>query len=104
MINGYTTSMLLKSYRRYVMATSVKTAISIQKELFQEVNKLAEELHVSRSRLFVLAVRDFIKKNENKKIISQINKAYGDYADSNEESLQNAMRQKQARNIEREPW
>lgn len=86
------------------MATSVKTAISIQKELFQEVNKLAEELHVSRSRLFVLAVRDFIKKNENKKIISQINKAYGDYPDSNEESLQDAMRQKQARNIERESW
>ncbi len=86
------------------MATSVKTAISIQKELFQEVNKLAEELHVSRSKLFVLAVRDFIKKNENKKIISQINKAYGEYPDSVEESLHDAMRQKQARNLESEPW
>jgi len=86
------------------MATSVKTAISIQKELFQEVNKLAEELHVSRSKLFVLAVRDFIKKNENKKIISQINKAYSDYPDSVEKSLHNAMRQKQAGNLEREPW
>ncbi len=86
------------------MATSVKTAISIQKELFQEVNRLAQELHVSRSKLFVLAVRDFIKKNENKKIISQINKAFDDYPDPNEESLHNAMRQKQAGKIEREPW
>ena len=86
------------------MATSVKTAISIQKELFQEVNRLAEELHVSRSKLFVLAVRDFIKKNENKKIISQINKAFDDYPDSNEKNLHNAIRQKQARKIEREPW
>ena len=86
------------------MATSVKTAISIQKELFQEVNRLAEELHVSRSKLFVLAVRDFIKKNENKKIISQINKAFDDSPDSNEENLHNAMRQKQAKKIELEPW
>ena len=86
------------------MATSVKTAISIQKELFQEVNKLAEELHVSRSKLFVLAVRDFIKKYENKKIISQINKAYSDYPDYVEKNLRNAMRQKQAGNLEREPW
>ena len=86
------------------MATSVKTAISIQKELFQEVNRLAEELHVSRSKLFVLAVRDFIKKNENKKIISQINKAFDDYPDPNEEYLHNEMRQKQAEKIEREPW
>jgi len=86
------------------MATSVKTAISIQKELFQEVNQLAEELHVSRSKLFVLAVRDFIKKYENKKIISQINKAYSDYPDSVEKNLHNAMRLKQAGNLEREPW
>ncbi len=86
------------------MATSVKTAISIQKELFNEVNKLAEELHVSRSKLFVLAVRDFIKKNENKKIISQINKAFGDSPGSTEKSLHDAMRQKQAKNLEDEPW
>ncbi len=86
------------------MATSVKTAISIQKELFQEVNNLAEELHVSRSKLFALAVQDFIKKNENKKIISQINKAFSDTLDSEEQNLQNKMRLKQARNLERESW
>jgi metal-responsive CopG/Arc/MetJ family transcriptional regulator len=86
------------------MATSVKTAISIQKELFCEVNRLAKELQISRSKLFVLAVSDFIKKNENKKIISEINKAFSDYPDSNEKKLHNAMRQKQARNIEKESW
>lgn len=86
------------------MATSVKTAISIQKELFQEVNRLAEELHVSRSKLFVLAVQDFIKKKENQKIISQINKAFHDIPDSSEENLQNVMRQKQTKNLERESW
>ena len=86
------------------MATSVKTAISIQKELFQEVNSLAEELHVSRSKLFVLAVQDFIKKNENKKIISQINRAYKDNLNSEEKNLQKIMRLKQAKNLEKESW
>ncbi len=86
------------------MATSVKTAISIKKELFCDVNRLAKELQISRSKLFVLAVSDFIKKNENKKIISQINKAFCDHPDSKEEKLQKAMRQKQARNLERESW
>ena len=86
------------------MATSVKTAISIQKELFEEVNNLAEELHVSRSKLFVLAVQDFIKKNENKKIISQINRAFSDNIDSEEQNLHNKMRLKQAKNLEKESW
>jgi metal-responsive CopG/Arc/MetJ family transcriptional regulator len=86
------------------MAPSVQTAISIQKELFQEVNSLAEELHVSRSKLFVLAVQDFIKKNENKKIISQINRAYKDNLNSEEKNLQKNMRLKQAKNLEKELW
>ena len=86
------------------MAASVKTAISIQKELFQKVNRLAEELHVSRSKLFALAAQDFIKKNENKKIILQINKAFSDTPDIEENNLQKKMHRKQLRNLEREPW
>ena len=86
------------------MATSVKTAISMQKDLFQEVNRLADELHVSRSKLFVLAVQDFIKKNENKQLLAQINKAFDDCPDSEEEMLENKMRNKQFNNLERESW
>jgi metal-responsive CopG/Arc/MetJ family transcriptional regulator len=37
------------------MAT-VKTAISLQESLFEQVNELAEELQMPRSHLFVLAV------------------------------------------------
>lgn len=86
------------------MASSVKTAISLQEKLFKEVNKLAEELHVSRSKLFVMAVQDFIKKTENQNLLSQINNAFSDQADTEEIKLQGKMRQKQAKNLEREPW
>ena len=86
------------------MAASVKTAISMQKELFKKVNSLAEELHVSRSKLFVMAVQDFIKKNENQKLLSQINKAFSDYPDSEENKVHSKMRIKQLNNLERESW
>jgi len=74
------------------MATSVKTAISMQEELLIEVNRVAEELKVSRSRLFVLAVQDFIKKRENQKMLAQINDAFGDGPDAEEEIVQSGMR------------
>ena len=86
------------------MATSVKTAISMQEELFKEVNRLAEELHVSRSKLFVMAVQDYIKKNESKNLLSQINNAFSDYPDSEETEIQSRMRQKHAKISERDPW
>ena len=86
------------------MTTTVKTAISMQKELFKEVNILAEELHVSRSKLFVIAIQDFIKKNENKKILSQINKAFTDYPNPEENKIHSKMQKKQTENLKRELW
>lgn len=86
------------------MANSVKTAISMQKELFDAVNKLAEELHISRSKFFVMAVQDYIQRNESKNLLSKINKAFSDYPDSDEINLYNKMKSKQRENLERESW
>ncbi|MBU0462744.1 MAG: ribbon-helix-helix domain-containing protein [Proteobacteria bacterium] len=86
------------------MATSVKTAISIQEELFKEVNRLARELNVSRSKLFVMAVQDYIKKHESQNLLFQINKAFSDLSDSDELKVHSKMRQKQAKNLESESW
>ncbi len=86
------------------MASSVKTAISMQKDLFAKVNMLAQELHISRSKLFVLAVQDFIKKNETRNLLAQINKAFNDQLDPEETEVQNKMRNKQLKSVEREEW
>lgn len=86
------------------MASSVKTAISMQKELFNEVNRLASELHVSRSKLFVMAVQDFIKKNESHNLLNQINSAFSDSPDSEEVKVHSHMRKKHMKNLERESW
>ena len=87
------------------MSTSIKTAISIQQDLFDAINQLAQELHISRSKLFMLAVEDFIAKNKNRQLLAQINAAYDDAApDAEETQIQTAMKQKQARCLETEAW
>ncbi len=86
------------------MATSVKTAISLHEDLFKEVNRLASDLHVSRSKLFVLAVQDYIKKEESKKLLNQINNAFCDAPSSDEITVQSKMRAKQAKKLKSESW
>jgi len=86
------------------MATSVKTAISLHEDLFRQVNRTAKELGVSRSKLFVLAVQDFIKKLESQKLLAQINEAFDDVPDAHEGELNQAMRKKHLHSLKSEPW
>ena len=83
--------------------TSIKTAISLGKPLFEEVNALAQEMEVSRSRLFALAVREFIERRKSRKLLEAINAAHDDLADPAEEALQTRMRGKQ-RNLVKDQW
>jgi metal-responsive CopG/Arc/MetJ family transcriptional regulator len=56
----------------------VKTAISIQEPLFKEADELAQQMNISRSQLFALAVKEFIREHRNLRLLEQINKAYSD--------------------------
>ncbi|HAS54866.1 MAG TPA: hypothetical protein DCS42_12470 [Nitrospiraceae bacterium] len=54
----------------------MKTAISMPDDLFQEVEKLAEARHASRSEVFVTAVREYLEKQKSKKLLEDINAAH----------------------------
>ena len=82
----------------------VKTAISLDEKLFDKVNKLANELHVSRSRLFTLAVKDYLQKQENKTLLAQLNDAYTDHPDKEERKISSSMKSKHGKIMEQEPW
>ncbi len=82
----------------------VKTAISLDEKLFDKVNKLANELHVSRSRLFTLAVKDYLKKQENQTLLAQLNDAYADHPDEEERKISSSMKSKHGKIMEQEPW
>ena len=73
---------------------NIKTAISIEKPLFEELSALAEEMEVSRSYLFTLAAREFIQRYKSEKLLAAINAAYADLEDPAEEKLKTRMRSK----------
>ena len=60
---------------------NIKTAISIQKPVFDQVNDLAKSLNISRSRLFVIAAQEFIQRHANVELLQAINEAYDDLPD-----------------------
>ena len=80
--------------------TTVKTAISIEKSLFDEVNALAEELQMPRSQLFVLAVEEFIRRHQSHRMLDALNALYADVPDPNEEALREGMRRQHRQLVE----
>lgn len=83
------------------MAT-MKTAISIDDLLFQRAEALAAELHISRSRLFVLAMEEFIQRRQNQRLLEAINEVYSEPPDEEELAVRQAMRKKYRRIVEGE--
>lgn len=81
---------------------NVKTAISIQQSLFEEVDALAQELELSRSRLFVLAVEEFIQRHHNHRLQEAIDAAYADMPANEEQALRRQRRLKHRQMVEGE--
>ena len=82
---------------------NIKTAISMEEPLFEEIEALAEELEVSRSHLFALAAREFIQRHKSQKLFDALNAAYGDLPDPSEKALQTRMRAKH-RELVKDQW
>ena len=80
----------------------IKTAISLRESLLKEVDDLANELKISRSRLFSLAVEAYLQKYQNQSLLDALNAAYEDHSDPNEQSVQQKIRPKHKRLIEGE--
>ncbi len=61
---------------------NIKTAISIEKPIFEQMNILAKDLNISRSHAFALAAEEFIQRHKNIELLASLNKAYGDLSES----------------------
>jgi metal-responsive CopG/Arc/MetJ family transcriptional regulator len=81
---------------------AIKTAISIEKNLFEQADKIARTMKVSRSKLFVIALQDFIEHQKNKEMLAQINAAYVDEPDATEQTLRKKIRRQHRRIVEGE--
>ncbi len=83
--------------------STVKTAISIDKPLFEKINNLADEMNTSRSRVFALAAEEFIQRHKNKELLNAINSVYDDVRDESESTLKSMMRSRH-RNMVQDQW
>ena len=71
--------------------TTMKTAISIDSLLMQEVDTWAQELKVSRSRLFAMGVEKLIEQYKNKRMLDALNNVYGNELPAKENAHLDAM-------------
>ena len=85
------------------MANTIKTAISIQKSLFEQAESLAQELNVSRSELFGMAIETFVRNHQNQILLQEINEAYAEEQDPSDKVRLAKMR-KQHRKVVRNEW
>lgn len=83
--------------------STIKTAISLEKTLFDQADSLAQEMNVPRSHLFALALQEFIQRHNNKIILEQINLVYQDEPSSEEKTYLKKMATKY-RKIVQDQW
>ena len=80
--------------------TIVKTAISMESELFKKAEDTAEKLNISRSRLFQLALENFIRQFENHSILDRLNSVYSEKISEHEQDFQKLMKTYHEKHLE----
>ena len=81
---------------------NIKTAISMQETLFAQVETIARELKIPRSQVFTLAVKEFVQRQENKRLQAQMNAAYQDEPEAEEIKRLQQIRDSHRRLVEGE--
>ena len=65
----------------------MKTAISINDGLLREADEAARLMRLSRSRLFALAVAEFLKRRRREEMLLRLNEVYANGVDPAEKRL-----------------
>jgi len=65
----------------------MKTAISVDSHLLQEADQAARQMGLSRSRLFSLAVQDYLRHRRQAEVVAQLNQVYSGELDQAERRL-----------------
>lgn len=80
----------------------IKTAVSLEKSIFEQIDALAHKMKVSRSRLFAIALEDFLRHHENEQLLQDINRAYQNEPDQTRQTQRQGMRRLHRKVVEGE--
>jgi Arc/MetJ family transcription regulator len=73
---------------------TMKTAISLDGDLLQQADKTAKQMGLSRSRLFALALRDYLRRNQQQQLVEQLNRVYAGKPDLPDKQITRRMKHK----------
>jgi metal-responsive CopG/Arc/MetJ family transcriptional regulator len=81
----------------------MKTAISIDEALLKEADTTAGQMGLSRSRLFTMAVGEFLRRKRDEQMLHRLNEVYAKSPDLPEKRLLKGMKAK-VRSTVKEGW
>jgi len=76
--------------------------ISIPDFLYEQASNLAQEMQISPSDLFSLALEEYLHRHHSQRLLQSINDAYADGLDNSEQTMLEGMRRHQKRLVESE--
>ena len=86
-----------------IIIGSMKTAISISDMLLKEADETARLMGLSRSRLFSLAVGDFLQRQRRERMLLRLNEVYANGVEPAEKRLLKGIKAKVRRTV-KERW
>ncbi len=69
----------------------MKTAVSLDRELFERAEAAAGSLELTRSGLVALALSDFLRRHESRHLLDRLNDVYGQPEDDSERASREGM-------------
>ena len=86
-----------------IIIGGMKTAISIDDGLMREADETARLMGLSRSRLFALAVGDFLQQQRREQMLLRLNEVYANGVEPAERRLLKSIKAK-VRRTAKERW
>lgn len=78
----------------------MKTAISISDELFQSAERFAGRMGMSRSELYAIALRQYLREHRGEGVTERLDEVYG----AEQEELDPGLQHLQVRSLQKDEW
>lgn len=85
--------------------TSVKTAISLDRELLEQIDAVARESGEPRSRILATAAREYLHNRQSRRLLEALDRAYSPGgADEVRETPERKLRRRKHRELVEGEW
>jgi metal-responsive CopG/Arc/MetJ family transcriptional regulator len=84
--------------------STVKTAISLDEELFHKATRAARKQRLSRSRFMARALEEYFQRQENQELLERINASYSGDTDDGDRAVLESARHRMGKRLKQDRW